>query len=229
MQLSKAGTETNMELWARGLSKVYQNNLEVIKQASLNVRGGEFIMIIGPSGSGKSTLLYLLSGIRRPTSGEVFWNDIPLSELSQKELAHLRYEKFSFIFQQHLLVPYLNVWENVCLARGVGLKKHAEYLLASLGLKGHLYKRPNELSYGERQRVAVARGLIHNPKLLFADEPTASVNPELAQTIARFLAQYCRSGGACVMVTHDVSLLPMATRTFTLKDGVLTESDFIGD
>lgn len=215
-----------MILQADGLSKIYadmDNQLEVIKDASLKIQEGEFVMVAGPSGSGKSTLLYLLSGLRRPSAGTVIWNGTAFSELQENQLVRLRYEEFGFVIQQHLLVPYLNAVENVCLARSTKLKGEAKRILTNLGLEDHLHKFPRELSYGERQRVAVARGLVHKPRLLFADEPTASVNSELAEVVADYLKDYCKEGGACIMVTHDLALLPKATRVFILRDGVLVE------
>lgn len=213
-------------LYAENISKSYTNRdskTEVIKNASLTVREGEFVMIIGPSGSGKSTLLYLLSGLRQLSSGHVVFDDKPYSELGVNELAHLRHSAYGFIVQQHLLVPYLNCVENVCLARSRDLERDAKRLLLELGLENHVHKYPRELSFGERQRVAVARGLVHAPRLIFADEPTASVNSELAQIIVSHLESYCKAGGSCIMVTHDLGLLPKATRVFSLEDGVLAQ------
>lgn len=219
-----------MNLQADSLAKTYSdmdNQLEVIKDASVKIQKGEFVMVVGPSGSGKSTLLYLLSGLRRPSRGTVFWDGIAFSELDENRLARLRYEEFGFVIQQHLLVPYLNAVENVCLARSTKLKGEAKRILADLGLKNHFHKFPRELSYGERQRVAVARGLVHKPRLLFADEPTASVNSELAKLIVDYLENYCNEGGSCLMVTHDQTLLPKATRVLDLQDGVLVEKQRI--
>lgn len=214
----------NTILHAENIRKTFTNNgnpTEVIREASITIQKGDFIMIVGPSGSGKSTLLYALSGLREPTSGQVRYGDQTYSDLSQKDLVRLRYSTFGFIMQQHLLVPYLDCIENVCLARSRSLRSNAIKSLTELGLGSHTHKRPNELSFGERQRVAVARGLVHNPQLLFADEPTASVNAELATVIVDYIASYCAKGGACVMVTHDLSLLSKANKVFTLTDGLL--------
>lgn len=218
-------------LRAENISKNYENQgfeIEVIQEASLTIREGEFVMIVGPSGSGKSTLLYVLSGLRKSTSGQVFFETRPYCKLKANDLTQLRYTKYGFIMQQHLLVPYLNCIENVCLGRTRDLEDDAKRMLAELGLAKHFYKYPHELSFGERQRVAVVRGLVHNPRLLFADEPTASVNNELAQTIVNYLESYRNAGGSCIMVTHDLSLLPKATKVFTLQDGILVEQPHRG-
>lgn len=213
-------------LQADCIAKTYverDKQVEVIMDASIEISEGEFIMVVGPSGSGKSTLLYLLSGLRQPSKGTIAWDGQFLSKLSGNQLAKIRYEEFGFVIQQHLLVPYLTAVENVCLARDSGLKKEAQGILAHLGLKDHMHKLPSELSYGERQRIAVARGLVHSPRLLFADEPTASVNSELAKKIVDYLASYCKNGGSCIMVTHDADLLSSATKVLALRDGLLVE------
>lgn len=218
-------------LKAVNLSKSYPGRfeaLEVVKNVSLTLSSGELVMIIGPSGSGKSSLLYLLSGLRNPTTGHVLVLDTSYAEMTDKERANLRYNHYGFVMQQHFLVPYLNCVENVCIGRPKDLKVRAGSLLTELGLAEHLAKYPRELSYGERQRVALARALIHLPRILFADEPTASVNRELADSMTDRIRSYCANGGSCIMVTHDISLLGKADRVFAMSDGVLTMKDTIG-
>lgn len=213
-------------LQANGLAKTYRSKtgaVEVVTEASITIQKGEFVMIVGPSGSGKSTLLYMLSGLRQPSRGQVWVGKKAYASMKANEMSRLRHESYGFVMQQHLLVPYLNCVENVCLARASNLEKRAETMLAELGLAEHFHKLPSELSFGERQRVALARGLIHNPQVLFADEPTASVNTELADMITDYIASYCRDGGSCVMVTHDLNLLSKATRVFTMRDGRLIQ------
>lgn len=212
-------------LKAINVSKSYPGEsgaIEVVKNASLTLNTGELVMVIGPSGSGKSSLLYLLSGLKEPSKGQVWVDNQPFGEMTDRRKARLRHECFGFVMQQHLLVSYLNCVENVCITRSKVLKDRAKTLLTDLGLGKHLAKYPRDLSYGERQRVALARGLLHNPRILFADEPTASVNSELANSMTDSIKKYCESGGSCIMVTHDLGLLAKADRVFTMSDGVLT-------
>lgn len=212
-------------LKAEHLTKVYQvddSEVTVITDVSFCIEPGELVMIAGPSGSGKSTLLYMLGGLRKPSSGQIWYNNVSYQDLSDQALTKLRYDDFGFVLQQHFLIPYLNCVENVCLARSKTFDLQAKELLTELGLARHFGKTPNTLSYGERQRVALARGLVHQPQLLFADEPTAAVNAELAKSITAYIKTYCEQGGACIMVTHDTSLFSQATRVLTLIDGQLS-------
>ena len=192
-----------------------------VNAVSMKVERGEFVMILGPSGSGKSSLLYLLSGLRSPSSGNVFYLGRDLSCMRASEVASIRYECFGFIFQQHFLVPYLTAVENVCMGRKDTLKYRARALLHQLHLAGKEKALPSELSYGQRQRVAVARALVHEPQVIFADEPTASVDSELAAEICDWLRQYCGAGHTCIMATHDSQLAKYASTVYSIRDGHL--------
>ncbi len=207
---------------AESLSLSYssgQTQCLAVKEVSMKVERGEFVMILGPSGSGKSSLLYLLSGLRSPTSGKVFYLGRDYGCMRPSETARMRYKCFGFIFQQHFLVPYLTATENVCMGREETLKYRACVLLQQLHLAGKEKALPSELSYGQRQRVAVARALVHEPQVIFADEPTASVDSELASDICARLREYCGEGHSCIMATHDSQLATYATTVYRIRDG----------
>ena len=169
-------------LQAEHLTLTYQDGDAVVKavqDVSLTIQDHQFIGILGPSGSGKSSLLYLLSGLRKPTQGEIYLDDRAYSKVSDAERVAFRRTEFGFVFQQHFLINYLTALENVMVSAPVQDKAHAEQakaLLADLGLGDKLHRFPYELSGGERQRVAIARALINEPQLLLADEPTGNLD-----------------------------------------------------
>lgn len=193
----------------------------------LRVYPGEFIGIIGPSGSGKSSLLYLMAALKTPTSGTIEFLGQDLTRLSKDQRAEIRQRSFGFIFQQHFLIPYLTTIENVLVARpkpDAADVAQARYLLERLGLAAHERKPPHQLSGGQRQRVAVARALLHRPAIIFADEPTASLDHRTGAELMELLGE-CRreQNAALVVVTHDPSILAEADRTLTMWDGTLTD------
>jgi len=193
------------------------------REVSVSVYSGEFLGILGPSGSGKSSLLYLLSGLKIPTSGEVRYGDVVLSGLQEEERSTLRLKDFGFIFQQPYLLGYLTALENVMVAvpdRG-DVEFEARELLNQLGLGKKTHRHPHELSGGERQRVCVARALLGKPKVVFADEPTASLDHANGAEVVRLLNHF-RGTGSLVMVTHDPSMLANADRVVRLEDGSIT-------
>ena len=188
------------------------------RDAHMEVHPGEFVGILGPSGSGKSSLLYLLSGLKLPTQGSVAFEGNPYSALSDRERAALRLEQFGFVFQFPNLLGYLTALENVLIARpDRDLKEHAAMLLAELGIGAKSHRFPHELSGGERQRVCVARALLGEPAVIFADEPTASLDHTNGVQVVDLLRRH-RKGGALVMVTHDVSMLEQADRVVRIED-----------
>ena len=188
----------------------------------LEIRQGEFVGILGPSGSGKSSLLYLLSGLKSPTSGNVYWEGSPIHLRSDDERSYLRLREFGFVFQQPYLIGYLTALENVILSDPANWR-HGVELLEEVGLSSNAHRRPHELSVGERQRVAVARALFSRPKVVFADEPTAALDHVTGERIVRLLNKR-RGEGALVMVTHDPSMLGEADRVLHLVDGRLHEN-----
>ncbi|MBQ4282730.1 MAG: ABC transporter ATP-binding protein [Lachnospira sp.] len=183
--------------------------------------------IIGPSGSGKSTLMYCLSTLKKPTEGSIIYNGVELTELSDNKREHLRRNEFGFVFQRHFLVPYMSAVDNVIVAatedKNVATE-HAIKLLEKLGLtKNEFGKRPAKLSGGQRQRVAIARAMINNPKVLFADEPTAALDHGNAYAVMDILKEYSRDN-LVLVITHDHSILKGADRVIEIWDGNISEA-----
>jgi len=197
-----------------------------VDTVSLSVDQGSFVGLIGPSGSGKSSLMYLLSGLKRPTRGTVAFNGQDYQQISTPGLMQLRRQRFGFVFQQHFLINYLTSLENVmvgAIKRNHEVVAHAQELLRRVGLGDKLRQRPYQLSIGERQRVAVARALVHRPAIVFADEPTASLDQATGREVIDLLVDYrTRAGGSVVVVTHDPAMLTGADRVLQMRDGRLS-------
>ncbi|HWA83810.1 MAG TPA: ATP-binding cassette domain-containing protein [Fimbriimonadaceae bacterium] len=195
-------------------------------EATLEVRPGEFLGILGPSGSGKSSLLYLLSGLKTPTSGSVRYERRDVARMSDEERSRMRLEDFGFVFQQPFLLGYLTALENVMLSTSSQrLAGPALELLDQLGLAEKSHRLPHELSGGERQRVCVARALLGSPRVIFADEPTASLDHKNGASVVHLLNRL-RGEGSLVMVTHDPSMLEEASRTVRLVDGKIEQEQY---
>ena len=196
-----------------------------VDNVNLAVDQGSFVGLIGPSGSGKSSLMYLLSGLKRPTRGSVTFEGRDYHGIPAGGLMRLRRQRFGFVFQQHFLVNYLSAFENVMVGaveRDHDTAAYAQALLHRVGLGDKLMKRPYQLSIGERQRVAVARALVHRPAVVFADEPTASLDQATGHEVVNLLADYRRSGGGSLLVvTHDPAMLSDADRVLQMRDGRL--------
>ena len=209
---------------ARGASLVYfDHGREVFacRNVSLEVHPGEFLGILGPSGSGKSSLLYLLSGLKTPTAGDVVFDGRSVGSLNDEDRSRMRLNDFGFVFQQPFLLGYLTAIENVTVATvGKAAYEEARDLLDRLGMGQKSHRYPHELSGGERQRVCVARALLGDPKVVFADEPTASLDHANGTQVVHLLNQH-RGSGSLVMVTHDPSMLAEADRIVELNDGML--------
>lgn len=209
-------------LEAKNISLSYKdgNNetIDVLKDVSIQFENGEFVALLGPSGSGKSSLIYLLSLLKKPTSGCIFLDGQEIS--SKKDNYKIRYDNFGFIFQQHFLISHLNVLENVCYAsyHPKTIKDDAISILNDLGLGDHLLKKPYQLSGGQRQRVAIARALVKKPRYIFADEPTASLDHNTAVTVMNLLEYYCKQS-TIICATHDISVLPANCRRVHLLNG----------
>ena len=197
-----------------------------VKGISLTVEKGEFVTILGASGSGKTTLLDLIGTLDSPTKGKVLIDGVDASSLSDRKLSLLRNEKIGFVFQSYNLVPYLNVLENVILPLMVYGKDNeqgielAKKLLTEVGLGEKMRKKPNELSGGEQQRVAIVRALINKPPILLADEPTGNLDSKTAEDVLRLLARMSKEENITVlMATHDPDLTKLSDRSIYIKDG----------
>jgi len=212
-----------------GLTKIYgKGNTAVtaLDHVNVSVNPGEFVAIMGPSGCGKSTLLHLLGGLDRPSDGRVMINGASLGELEDTALTELRRRKIGFVFQFFNLIPVLNAVENAALPLTLdGMKPNdakakATVWLEKVGLGSRLNNRPDQLSGGEQQRVAVARALVTDPVLVLADEPTGNLDTRVAGEIAELLRQVSADWGrAVVMVTHDTEIAAYARRIIFLRDG----------
>lgn len=183
--------------------------------------------IIGPSGSGKSTLMYCLSTLKKPTKGNILYNGLELTKLNDSQREKIRRNEFGFVFQRHFLVPYMSAVDNVIVAASESRENaaaHAVELLKKLGLsENEIKKRPSKLSGGQRQRVAVARAMINNPKVLFADEPTAALDHGNAFAVMDVLKEYSKEN-LVLVITHDHSILKNADRVIEIWDGNIVEA-----
>lgn len=213
------------------VTKDFLNGEEVIhalKPTNFSAGEGELVAIIGPSGSGKSTFLTILGGLQRPTTGQVLIEGKSFSQLSDKQKTHVRFNKIGFILQQSNLIPFLNVRDQLLLHNRISKvkpnKDWLEDLLKSVDIKRLEKKFPNELSGGERQRVAIAKALYHNPAVVFADEPTASLDTKRAFAVIELLKQETkRQKKATIMVTHDERLIDYCDKVYVIVDGVMTQ------
>jgi lipoprotein-releasing system ATP-binding protein len=213
----------------KSFTKVDGNKLDILKGISIDIEINKISMIIGASGAGKSTLLHILSGLDFPDSGQVKIKDVNIFHLNDDKLSKFRNRHIGFIFQFHHLLPEFNAAENVAIPimiNGTPLhqaKKHAEELLAIVGLKERFHHKPSELSGGEQQRVAIARALANNPSLVFADEPTGnldSANSDLIHNL--FLDLKNKLNLTFLIVTHNPELIKLGDKIFEMKDGLLT-------
>ena len=214
-------------LHCQSLSRTYRSgnqDLTVLKDITFSLEPGGFLAILGPSGSGKTTLLGLLAGLDRPSTGSVHLDGQDLGSLSEDERARIRAEKVGFVFQTFQLIPTLTAQENVRVPlelRGDrGAATRAGELLERVGLAGRGHHYPSQLSGGEQQRVALARGFSIRPKVLFADEPTGNLDATTGATIIDLMVGLNRDlGTTLVLVTHDLDLAARARRTIRLADG----------
>jgi putative ABC transport system ATP-binding protein len=216
-----------------GLTKHYRRGSEVIKAldgVTLDIDRGEFVAVVGRSGSGKTTMLDLLGLLLKPTAGSLVIDDVETTRLSDRELAHLRARKVGFVFQEYNLLSSLNALENVMLPLryvkdGKDGKQRALELLDRVGLSDRAKHKPNELSGGQMQRVAIARSMVNKPSLILLDEPTGAVDTETAQQLVDLLKRLNHEDSVTiVLVTHDTDIAGQATRQIRLKDGqVLTD------
>ena len=220
--------EKQAVLKAHQITKIFNSatDTEVLKGIDFEVMEGEFVAILGESGSGKSTLLYILAGIDKPTSGEVELTGKNLAEIKDDEMASLRRKDVAFVYQYDNLVPHLTAYENITLPLLLDKQKEADFknrilsLAEELGISGRLGNYPNELSGGEQQRVAIARALAIEPKVIFLDEPTGSLDSERGRQVMEILKDINEKRGvALIMVTHSPTHAEYASRKIEIEDG----------
>lgn len=202
--------------------------VHILKDISLRVGSGEAIGLIGPSGSGKSTLLMVMAGLERPDSGEVVVNGTAFNALDEDDLARFRGRQVGIVFQSFHLIPTMTALENVAvpleLAGHADAAARAAKELESVGLGDRLHHYPTQLSGGEQQRVAIARGLVNRPPVILADEPTAPLDSERAMAVIRILNDMARQfETAIIVVTHDEKIIPTFKRIYHIRDGVTHE------
>ena len=213
---------------AQQIHKFY-DSLEVLKGVSLEIKKGEIVAIVGPSGAGKTTLIQILGTLDKPSNNintTVELNGKSILDLRDKELSKFRNKHIGFIFQFHQLLPEFTAIENVCIPGYIAnrpkdeVENEAEKLLNYLGLSNRIHHKPNELSGGEQQRVAVARALINNPDVIFADEPSGNLDSDSAKNLHElFFELREKFGQTFVIVTHNQELANMADRKLEMKDG----------
>ena len=215
---------------AKNIHKYY-GDVKVLKGVDITIKKGEIVAIVGPSGAGKTTLLQILGTLDTPLKEEDFKleiNGIPLQYLSDKKIASFRNEHVGYIFQFHQLLPEFTALENVCIPAYIGkkdknkTKQKAIELLKFLGLETRINHKPNELSGGEQQRVAVARALINNPSVILADEPSGNLDSSSAKSLHKlFFELRDQFNQTFIIVTHNEELANMADRKLTMRDGVI--------
>ena len=218
----------------KNLQKVYgqgSSATHALKGINMEVQPGEFIAIMGRSGSGKSTLLHILGLLDMPTGGEIYIEDTDVLKLSEGERARFRLEELGYVFQEYSLLGEMTLLENVylpalCLAQVKNYRKQAVEMLTIVGLKERLAHYPNEASGGEQQRAAIARALINKPKILFADEPTASLDAASAKVVLELFRRLNKDmGQTIIMVTHEPEDEKYVDRVIWLKDGIAWDND----
>jgi lipoprotein-releasing system ATP-binding protein len=213
-------------LVAKDIWKQY-GTVPVLKGVSLDLFKGELVSIVGPSGAGKSTLLYILSSLEKADKGQIFFQNVDIDQLNNQQLAQFRNTRIGFVFQFHHLLPEFTAIENIAIPGWIGkqdkktVAKKALELLDYLGLADKQDKKPHQLSGGEQQRIAVARALINQPAIIFADEPTGNLDSENAHAMHElFLRLKKELNQSFLIVTHNEALAALSDRTLTMKDGL---------
>ena len=215
------------------LNKIYHtegSDFHVLRDINISVEKGEFTAIMGASGSGKSTLMNLIGCLDTPTGGEYYLDDTLVSSMSSDELAYVRNKKVGFIFQAFNLLPRLNILENVempMIYADIPSSKRREIAMSkleSLGMLDYLYRQPNAVSGGQKQRAAIARALVNDPDIILADEPTGNLDSRTSEDVMKVLAALNNEGHTVIVVTHDPNIAAQTSRIIRLRDG-----EVIGD
>lgn len=201
-----------------------ENRFQVLKDISLEIRDGDFVVILGASGSGKSTFLNVISGLERPDSGNVFYDTTDIAALSDDELTAFRKGNVGFIFQQYYLLSNMDVDKNVKMGADLAGNKDYRAVIEAVGLGEKLHKYPGELSGGEQQRVSVARALAKKPKVLFLDEPTGALDEQTGRQVLDYICTLKdRYDFAIVMVTHNLNIAEMAKTVIKMNSGKISD------
>jgi putative ABC transport system ATP-binding protein len=216
----------------RGIEKNYRRGAEdvrALRGVDLSVDKEELLAITGPSGAGKTTLLHILGCLDQPSNGEVMIDSVDASRLPEAELVKLRRDKIGFVFQQFYLIPGLSVYDNIALpllfSKKPASPEKISHLAEMVGLKHRLDHVPSQLSGGEMQRTAIARGLVNEPEILLADEPTGNLDSENSEKIFEILGSLRNNGLTIVMITHNKELAERADRTIHIKDGLVHKEE----
>ena len=212
---------------AREINKFYgsgESRFQVLKNISLTIENGDFVVILGASGSGKSTLLNVLSGLERAESGQIFYDATEITALTDKELTAFRRKKIGFIFQQYYLLQNMNVGKNVKMGADLAVNSNYKAILKEVGLENKLHKFPSELSGGEQQRVSVARALAKRPEVLFLDEPTGALDEDTGRQVLQYISELQKEYGfTIIMVTHNLNIAEMAKTVIRMNNGKVSE------
>lgn len=232
-QVSQPTTSRSM-ISLQGVRKFYKTaagEYLVLKGIDMTIEAGEFVSIVGKSGSGKTTLLNMVTGIDRPSAGDVWVNDSALHKMSESQMAHWRGRNLGIVFQFFQLLPTLSVLENVILPMDFAKKypyrerkQRALSLLELVGLADHAYKLPLALSGGQQQRVAISRALANDPPVLIADEPTGNLDSKTAASVFELFHELAGQGKSVVIVTHDSSLASRTHRSILIADGEIVDA-----
>lgn len=211
----------------REITKSYgsgESRFQVLKGLNLTIEDGDFAVILGASGSGKSTFLNIISGLERPDSGNVFYDETDITMLSENKLTEFRKENIGFIFQQYYLLPNMNVDKNVKMGADLAGNKDYKSIIDAVGLQDKLNKYPSELSGGEQQRVSVARALAKRPKVLFLDEPTGALDEQTGRQVLDYVCKLQKEYGfTMIMVTHNQNIAEMADAVIKMNSGKISE------
>ena len=216
-----------MNITVINLAKSYgegESKNQVLKGINLQIKSGDFVVILGASGSGKTTLLNCISGLERPDTGNILYDTTDITKFSEKELTKFRKDNIGFIFQQYYLLPNMTVEKNVRM--GADLANNKDYLkiIKAVGLEDKLNKFPNELSGGEQQRVSIARALAKKPNILFLDEPTGALDEQTGRQVLDYISKLHKAQGfTVIMITHNANIAQMANTVIKVNSGKVSE------
>jgi putative ABC transport system ATP-binding protein len=201
-----------------------ESRFQVLKNISLKIEDGDFVVILGASGSGKSTLLNVISGLEHPDGGEIIYDGNDITTLSDSRLTEFRKNNIGFIFQQYYLLPNMNVAQNVKMGADLAANSDYRTIIDAVGLGNKLHKYPSELSGGEQQRVSVARALAKKPKVLFLDEPTGALDEQTGRQVLDYISKLQNQYGfTIVCVTHNLNIAEMAKTVIKMNSGRISE------